>query len=397
MAAQLVARFPNGMISLAILMHVEQATGSYGNAGIVLAVTSIGQAISGPVISRWMGRWGMRPVLLSSLTLCAIAISAIALSPPNMVNYVVFGFIAGISNPPIQSAVRTIYPKMVTAKQLTPLFALDASLQEIIWIIAPVLVTFVVMQISTVVGLWVIVTILVLGGLWFIFSPEVGRVRIPPSRRKLGKVLTKAPVLLATIVSFLLIGACSAVEAGVVATFGHGEDGGHGGLGAGLVLAFFSVGSLIGGLFSGRIPISQWAMARRLAIVTVGLAVTPFFVNAMWTGQAVAIGAALTLAGIGVAPALAVIFAMTTASVKFSDTAEAFGWVATGQLIGAAAGSAVAGFLIDGIGPRGAYIAAAAFAAVGLVIAVLFVRGFPDLRFRDAAPQPDTAPIRTVL
>lgn len=395
-AAQLIARFPNGMISLAILMHVEQQTNSYGNAGIVLAVTSIGQAISGPVISRWMGRWGMRPVLLISMLICAAAISAITLSPPSMPLYIAFGFVAGISNPPIQSAVRTIYPKMVTAKQLTPLFALDASLQEIIWIIAPVLITFVVMQISTTVGLWMIVTILVLGGLWFIYSPEVGRVRIPPSRRKLGKVLTKAPVLLATVMSFLLIGACAAVEAGVVATFGHGEDGGHGGLEAGLVLAFFSVGSLIGGLFSGRIPMSQWAMARRMLIVTVGLAVTPFFINAMWSGQAVAIGAALTLAGLGVAPALAVIFAMTTASVKFSDTAEAFGWVATGQLIGAAAGSAVAGFLIDGIGPRGAYIAAAAFAAAGLVIAVAFVRGFPDLRFRDAAPQPDTAPISTV-
>ena len=56
---------------------------------------------------------------------------------------------------------------------------------------------------------------------------------------------------------------------------------------------------------------------------------------------------------------------MTSASVKFSETAEAYGWVGTGQLIGAAAGSAIAGFLIDGVGPQGAYWAAAAFAIVG--------------------------------
>ena len=176
-----------------------------------------------------MGKWGMRPVLLTAMIICAMAIAAIALVPVSMALYIALGFVAGISNPPIQSAVRTIYPKMVTAKQLNPLFALDASLQEIIWIIAPVLITFIVMQISTTIGLWVIVTILVLGGLWFIYSPEVGRVRIPQSRRKLGKVLTKVPVLLATIMGFLLIGACAAVEAGVVATFGHAEDGGHGG------------------------------------------------------------------------------------------------------------------------------------------------------------------------
>ena len=43
-----------------------------------------------------------------------------------------------------------------------------------------------------------------------------------------------------------------------------------------------------------------------------------------------------------------------------------------------------------------AYIAAAGFAALGLIIAVLAVRGFPDLRFRDASPLPDTAPISTI-
>ena len=47
-AAQLTARFPSGMTSLAVLLHVEQSTGSYGQAGLVLAAVSVGQAISGP-------------------------------------------------------------------------------------------------------------------------------------------------------------------------------------------------------------------------------------------------------------------------------------------------------------------------------------------------------------
>ncbi|WP_433674506.1 MFS transporter [Microbacterium gorillae] len=404
--AQLVARFPNGMTSLAILMHVEQITGYYAAAGLVLAATSVGQAIAGPVASRWMGRWGSRPVIGTMIGVCAAALIAITtlhlvvpeavvrgdggVFPPIVFIYMVLGFIAGLSTPPIQSAVRTIYPKMVNSRQLTPLFSLDASLQEIIWIIAPVLITLVSTQINTIVGLFTIVAILVGGGTWFLVLPEVGRVRIPQSRRSFGKVLSKPAVLLATLVGFLLIGACTAVEAGVIATFGHG------GVEAGLVLAVFSVGSLAGGLVSGAIPISRWAMARRLLIVTVGLAVIPFFVNPEWAGEPWAIGTALTLAGIGVAPALAVLFAMTTASVKFSDTAEAFGWVATGQLIGGAAGSALAGFLIDGIGPAGAYIAAAGLALVGTVVSTVFVRGFPDLRHRDAAPIPDTAPIQTV-
>jgi MFS family permease len=82
--------------------------------------------------------------------------------------------------------------------------------------------------------------------------------------------------------------------------------------------------------------------------------------------------------------------------VKFSDTAEAYGWVGTGQLIGAAAGSAVAGFLIDAAGPDGAFWIAAAFAALGLLIAAVFARALPDLRGRDASPIPDTEPVPVV-
>ena len=382
-AAQLVARFPNGMTSLAILLHVEQQTGSYGAAGIVLAAASVGQAVAGPVTSRWMGAWGMRRVLTLTLIVCVLAVLGLALLPLSLPGYMVFALLAGLSTPPVQAAVRTIYPKLVNAGQLTPLFSLDASLQEIIWIVAPVVITVVSTQIGTVQGLLLVAAILVLGGAWFILSPEVGRVRIPRSRRAFGRVVLKPPVMLATVIGFLLIGACSAVEVGVVATFGHG------GLEAGLVLAVFSVGSLVGGLAFGHIPIGPWAMARRLLIVAIGLGLTMVSLNIFW------LGGTLVLAGVGIAPALAVLFAITTASVKFSETAEAFGWAGTGQLIGAAAGSAVAGILIDQSGPTGAYLAAALFAFVGLVVSIVFVRAFPDLRHRDPSPYPDTEPIQT--
>lgn len=389
-AAQLTARFPNGMTSLAILLHVEQQTGSYGSAGLVLAAASIGQATAGPVTSRWMGIWGMRRVLTLTTAVCVTAVLALALVPMGVVGYMLFGLVAGLSTPPVQSAVRTIYPKIVNARQLTPLFSLDASLQEIIWILAPVVITIVATQVGTVPGLLLIALFLVAGGAWFILSPEVGRVRIPRSRRGFGRVLGKPVVLLATVIGFLLIGACSAVEAAVVATFGHG------GLEAGLVLAVFSVGSLAGGLAFGHIPMGSWAMARRLTVVAVGLAAAVFVVGDLGPATPWWVGACLVVAGVGVAPALAVMFAMTSASVKFSETAEAYGWIGTGQLIGAALGSAVAGFLIDGIGPAGAYGAAAGLAVIGTLVAVVFVRGFPDLRGRDASPIPDTEPVPVV-
>ena len=64
MGSQLVARFPSGMLSLAFLIHIERIHHSYGAAGLVLAATSVGQAVAGPLTSRWMGRWGIRKVLV---------------------------------------------------------------------------------------------------------------------------------------------------------------------------------------------------------------------------------------------------------------------------------------------------------------------------------------------
>ena len=380
-AAQLTARFPGGMLSLAYLLHIEQIMDSYGAAGLVLAATSVGQAIAGPLTSRWMGVWGMRKVIILTLIVCSASIFSIALVPMTLPLYMIVGFIGGLSMPPIQPAVRTIYPKMVTSRQLTPLFSLDASAQEIIWVAGPVIATFIATQISTSLAIIVAGTFLIGGGIWFVSSPELGRVRIPRSKRSFGKVLGRKPVLLATITGFLLVGACAAVEAGVVATFGHG------GPEAGIVLAIWALGSLVGGLALGHVPIGPWALARRMFLVFVGMAIAMAFLNFWW------LTFALLIAGIGIAPALAVIFAIVSSSVKFSDTAEAYGWVGTGQLIGAAIGSAVAGFLIDGNGAIGGFWAAAAFALLGFLVPTVLKSWHPDLRGRDASPIPDTEPV----
>lgn len=381
-SAQLLARFPGGMLSLGFLIHIEHIFHSYGAAGLVLGATSVGQAISGPVTSRWMGRWGMRLVLILTTAVCAVALSTVALAPLPLWGFMIAGLVAGLSYPPVQPAVRTIYPKMVNSRQLTPLFSLDASAQEIIWIAGPVVVTLVATQVSTVAGIFLSVFFLVAGGAWFIASPELGRVRIPRSKRRFGVVLKRPAVLLSTVVGFLLVGSCAAIEAGVVATFGEG------GADAGIVLGIWAVASLAGGLAFGHIPIGPWALARRMLIVFVG-SLLAVFAFEFWS-----ISATLVIAGLGIAPALAVMFSIVSATVKFSDTAEAYGWVGTGQLIGAALGSAIAGFLIDGYGPDGGFVAAAIFALLGFLVPVVFRRAHPDLRGRDASPLPDTEPVQ---
>jgi len=89
----------------------------------------------------------------------------------------------------------------------------------------------------------------------------------------------------------------------------------------------------------------------------------------------------------------AALFTIVSSTVRFSETAEAYGWVGTGQLVGVALGSALAGMAIDAAGGFGGILVSALFMAATTLSAAISVRWMPDLRGKDASPLPDTAPI----
>ncbi|MGT2426180.1 MFS transporter [Amnibacterium kyonggiense] len=380
-AAQLTARFPSGMLSLGLLFHVEGRTGSYGIAGVVLAALSIGQALAGPATGRLMGRLGIRPVVVVTTVCCAAAIACIALLDLPPAGIVGLALAAGLTFPPITSAVRTIYPKLVPASLLGQLFSLDASLQELIWIGGPVLVTFLATGVSTTVALLVSSVLLIGGGAWFAASREVGRVRIPRSKRRFGVVLLRPQVALMTVVGFLVIASCAAIEASVAGRFGENDPT------SGVVLAIWSLASLAGGFVLGRLPMRPWSLGLRLALVAAGAALTPFLPG-FW-----GLTTALVISGFGLAPALGMISAIVSSSVRFSDTAEAYGWTNTGQLVGVALGAALAGQALDRFGAPTALGCGAVLALLSALTATAGMRVFPDLKGRNAGPVPDTAPI----
>jgi MFS family permease len=383
-ASQLLARFPFGMLTIAYLVFVEQNYHSYAIAGLALGASSLGQAVAGPFTSRLLGRFGIRWVISITVIVVSLANIAIVLLVPPVWLLLVLALIEGVSTPPVQPAVRTIYPKMVPSSKLTPLFSLDASAQELIWILGPVIAAVLAIQVSPAVAIFAAVAFFVGGGLWFVTSPIVGRVAIPRSRRRLGSVLRNRAVVVSTIVGLLLVASLGAVEAAIVSIFGDGSPS------AGIVLAVFSVSSLIGGLALGHRPITQWSLAARMAIVAVGMMILPLSVNFWW------LCAVLFVAGLGVAPSLTALFASVSGSVKFSDTAEAFAWLGTGQLIGVAGGSALAGFCIDLYGSQAALLAAGLLAVATTVAAVIGHTWLPDLRDVGSNPIPDTEPVRVV-
>lgn len=383
--SQLTARFPFGMLSIVVLLHMQLQYGDYTSAGIVLAAQSIGQAISGPLTSRLMGKWGMRRVLSITSVLCASFLVLIAFVHLPLLIVTGIAFVVGLTTPPVTPAVRTLYPRLVPGNQISALFSLDAAAQEIIWVLGPVIAVFVSAQFGTAAGLLVAAAFMVLGGAWFISSPPLGNVKIPRSKKSLGAVLTRPTVIIATIIGFFFVASFAAVEAGIVRAFApeHGE-GAHGSIESGIVLAIFAGGSLVGGLLVGHRPVRPWSLLIRILIVFFGIGLCLVSLNIWWVSIVLFIG------GIGTAPAFAAISSMVGATVKFSETAEAFGWIGTGQLVGVATGSAIAGIAIDVWGALGAVVASLIFLAVAASIATATMKWIPDLKDRDIEPPPET-------
>jgi predicted MFS family arabinose efflux permease len=89
------------------------------------------------------------------------------------------------------------------------------------------------------------------------------------------------------------------------------------------------------------------------------------------TGNLLALGAIIVVAGLAIAPAFASIYAMVDRYAPLGTVTEAFAWLATCVVAGTATGMAAGGALTQSFGPSCAFIlaglsGAAAFAVVFL-------------------------------
>ena len=370
-SSQLFARFPFGLMSLAFVLHIQQISGSYALAGLALGLETVGVAVSGPLLGRWMGGWGVRRTLLVSAGISATTIFVIGLAPLPAEVLAILCLVVGLSSPPIQSAVRTIYPMLVERKQMGTLYALDATLQEVIWIFGPVTATFIAAFTNTTVGIVVMGVIQIIGAIWFSSNREIRSVEIPKSKRRLGGVLRSRIVVSNAVIGALLIGSFSGVEIGTVAVFTDKAT-------AGIIVGVLSLGSLLGGFLFGHRSRTRWALSRYLLVVFVGFAMV--FIapdSAIW------VSIAWFIAGLGIAPALGLLGAIIGASVKTADAPEAYGWVGSGQMIGYAGAAAIAGFSIDLIAPEAALFVAVVMGGGAVIVALLSAKFTPVISNRD--------------
>lgn len=359
-ASQLYARFPFGMMTLAFVLHIEHVHDSYAVAGLALGADTIGAAISGPVLGRLLSRFGTTWVLLTSASIGAAAMLGIALLDASPVGMVALALVVGLTSPPIQTAARTIYPTLVKKKDLNAVYSLDATSQELIWVIGPVLATVLAAQVNTVFVVVLMAAVQVTGAIWFCSNREVSHAVIPSPERKMGGVLGNKIVLATAVLGLLLIGGFSGVEVGTVAVVSHDL--------AGLVIGALSLGSIAGGVFLGNRVKSRWSLTWLLTLVLVGYAliwIAPD--NGVW------LAICLFISGVGVAPSLGILGTAIAGNLKPGDAAEANGWASTGQLMGYSAGAALSGIAIDSVSESSAFLVSLVFGVGAVLVAIMAV------------------------
>ena len=365
--AQLLARFPFGMQTITFAIHLEHIFGNYTVAGLAIAASTVGAAFSAPILGRLVALYGIKVIVISCSLISPIGFLLLAFAPLTEGQAILTALALGLFVPPIQPAARAVYPTLVKSESVrNNLFSVDAILQEVIWIVGPVLTTILIATTNTVVPLVVMVFVQIIGGLWFALLPQVQGAPIPRSKKKMGSVLRTPLVRIMIVVNLLFVGSFSALEIGAVAAVGEA--------GAGFVLAMLSIGSVVGALAFGHRARSPMALTKQLGVVLIGDLL--IFFNAkdpLW------LGICLFISGIGVALAFATMSAIIAKSIPLDDTPEVYGWIGSGQNIGYGFGAALAGVLVDNISSTASFAFASGLDGLAMLVAFAAVAITPSL------------------
>ena len=361
LTTSLAARLPVAMANLAIILRIATATGSYARAGGVTAAYVVGTGLTGPVLGRFADRVGRRPVLLVAAAVNAAGLVSLAFIPVReTVVVLLVAAASGGSLPPVAPAVRSLWPSLVSGELRSSLYAFDATMQEATFMAGPSLVALLSTLSGPPAALIACGAIGLAGTVALCLHPAISApiraepapaVETPPLPRpeRRRRVIAGIPGLGTLVVIILvLLTAILVVEVTVVAFAGHAHESSQ----SGLLLAVWATGSMVGGFsFGAR---AAHAGARVLAPL-MGAAGVGFLCLAAAPGVGVLYGL-LFLAGMSIAPGFSCIYGLVGALAPSTGSVEAFSWVGSGIQLGAAAGAAIGGVLVDTVGTHWSFV-----------------------------------------
>jgi len=366
-SAAFIGRLPLSMLGLGTIVLVQSRTGSYGLAGAVTATLALSLAVAAPAAGRLADRLGQAPVLVASLAVHLVGLAglvAAALSSAPRWTLFAAAVPAGAAVPQLSSMVRARWTGLVgETPALQTAYALESVLDEVVYILGPVIVTTLATQVTAAAGVGSAAVFATVGTL--LFASLRATEPTPARRRRGGPQAIATPGLRVLVAVFVAVGVIiGTVEVAMVAF--ATERGAR--VMAGPLLAVLAGGSLLAGLWYGA---RRWCAPgrQRLLAAIAGLAGGTLLLAAARTIPQMLVAA--LVAGFAVSPAFIAGYALVELLVPEAVLTEGFTWLIAATGIGMAAGSSAGGLAVDIAAARAAFLVAAAAALLAASIALL--------------------------
>ena len=375
-AAGFIARMPFSMVTIGIVTMLSQARGEYWLAGGVAATFALANALIAPQISRLVDRHGQSRVLvpatLGALAALAGLILATRFEAPVWALFL-FAGLAG-TTPSMMAMVRARWTEIYRdTPHLRTAFAFESVVDEVIFMIGPVIAIGLSVVWFPEAGPLAAAILLAVGMALFVAQRGTEPPVHPQGADSGGSAIRLVPV---QIIALLMVALGMVFGTAEVTAVAFAEAQGNKAA-ASLALAAYAAGSFITGLVFGALRL-RLALTTQL-LLAIGLAAATtlplLIVSSLWM-----LGVVLFISGASISPTIIVAMALVERHAPPSKLTEGITWTMTGMGIGMAAGSAVAGWLIDVYGARsGFYVSVAGgFSALAIVVAGLCLLAEPQ-------------------
>ena len=394
-AAGVLARLPMSMVGIAVVIGVSRIYGSYGLAGQITAVYVVVHAVAAPFLARLVDAHGQARVMRPAIVVATVGmlgfVVAIALDAHPAWLFAA-AVVTGSAIGSVGALVRARWTYVLDdPRQIHTAYSLEAALDELVFIVGPIIATLFATTVGPTAGLWLPTVALAVGGVLLLrqrATEPPARPRRPDDARRPHILRFRGMAVLSVV--FAGIGAIFGANDVSVVAFATERDAQSW---TGLVLAIFALGSMLSGLGYG---LRHWVspLWRRFAIgvVALGIGTSLFFV----VSSLPVLAAVMFVTGFSIAPTLVNGNGLVQELVPHEQLTEGLAWVGTALGIGVSVGSAIAGQAIDHAGSRGGFlvvVASAGLAVLATVVALPTLRGDgPVVAAAVPAADPDAAP-----
>jgi MFS family permease len=367
--AAFIGRLPLSMVGLGSVLLVASETGSYGLGGAVAAAGAVTTAIAGPVLGRWADTHGQRRVLLPVLAVFVVSgvsfLFAVRQDWPLWTVFVSAG-LAGACIPPVSSMIRVRWTHLLRGSHRLPTaLAMESVVDEFVFIVGPVLVTFLSTTGHATSGVVTAFTLAAVGSLLFAAQRRTEPPPAPHEHRNGPSAMRTSGLRVLFVVGAAVGAILGCLEVGLVA---FADEVGAKSM-SGVLIAGLALGSMVSGIGWGtvhwRLPLRR-RLAGVLVLLTV-LSIPLFLVRDIWVMVPFVV-----LAGIAVSPSLISSFTLAEVLVPRAAVTEAFTWIGTALGLGVAVGASASGKLVDVSGANTAFLVATAAAGIAAVVVASF-------------------------